>query len=193
MVPWSNGLNCCSFAAKCDTSGGRGAVSCVPGARAGVSVTAATDGMESLYRACVADGFEDVSGAMIGSDYKLKNLPNCDKAHHLLAVFYDNRHSFHFARQLADGGQNRQQCVHRASAAQDADNMQNDWYLGEDILLTALLRKGARTGLCRARPSSGRSAQRAGPKKVEIADPRPLVAVLPPPPEASIGRHRREK
>ncbi len=103
MVPWTNGLNCYSFAAKCDMPGGTGAVSCVPGARAGASVSGATIDKKSLYGACVADGFEDVSGGVIGSDYKFKNPPHFDNAHYLVAVFYDNRHSFHFARQLADG------------------------------------------------------------------------------------------
>jgi len=133
MVPWTNGLNCYSFAAKCDMPGGTGAVSCVPGARAGASVTAVTIDKKSLYHACVADGFEDVSGGVIGSDYKFKNPPHCDNAHYLVAVFYDNRHSLHFARQLADGSKNQRQWVHKPSAVQDAHNMQNAWYLGEDI------------------------------------------------------------
>jgi len=75
MVPWTNGLNCYSFAAKCDMPGGTGAVSCVPGARAGASVTAVTIDKKSLYHACVADGFEDVSGGVIGSDYSSRTRP----------------------------------------------------------------------------------------------------------------------
>jgi len=133
MVPWQNGLNCYSFAAKCANPGGAGAVACVPGAHAGAPVAAATITKELLYQACVADGFEDVSGGVLGSDYKFKNPPDCDNAHYLVAVFYDNRHSFHFARQLADGSANKLQWVHKPSAAQDAHNMQNNWYLGTDI------------------------------------------------------------
>ncbi len=130
---WPNGLNCYSFAAKCNAPGGAGAVACVPGAVAGRAVTAGTITKVTLHQACVADGFEDVSGGVIGSDHKFRNPPACDANHYLIAVFYDTRHSFHFARQLADGSSNARQWVHKPSAAQDAHNMQGGYWLGTDI------------------------------------------------------------
>lgn len=132
-VPWNNGLNCYSFAAKCVNPARAGAISCVPGVHGGAPVAAATITKELLFKACVADGFEDVSGGVLNSAHKLQNPPGWDDNHYLVAVFDDTRHSFHFARQLADGSKKKRQWVHKPSAAQDAHNMQGGWYLGENI------------------------------------------------------------
>lgn len=133
QVAWANGLNCYSFAAKCAAPGGAGAIACRPGARGGVALSAGNITKVLLHQACVADGFEDVSGGVIGSDHKFRNPPACDANHYLIAVFYDTRRSFHFARQLADGTARARQWVHKPSAAQDAHNLQSGWYLGLDI------------------------------------------------------------
>lgn len=132
-VDWPDGLNCYSFAAKCVNPGGAGPVACLPGAKAGSPVTTANITKTSLYQACVADGFEDVSGGVIGSDHKFKNPPTCPQGKYLIAVFFDTRNSFHFARQLSDGTPKSLQWVHKPSAPQNAHNMQNAWYLGTDI------------------------------------------------------------
>lgn len=132
-VEWANGLNCYSFAAKCDNPGGGGLISCLPGARGGRAVTQGTITPISLHNACVADGFIDVSGGVISSNNKFKNPPVCEPTNYLIAVFYDTRRSFHFARQLADGSKNKKKWVHKPSAAQDAHNMQNGWYLLDDL------------------------------------------------------------
>ena len=132
-VDWPDGLNCYSFAARCAVPGGAGPVACVPGAKGGAPVTASTITKASLYQACVADGFEDVSGGVIGSSHKFKNPPKAPLGKYLVAVFYDTRSSFHFARQLADGTPKSAQWVHKPSAPQNAHNMQNGWYLGTDI------------------------------------------------------------
>jgi hypothetical protein len=132
-VAWANGLNCYSFAARCNNPGGAGAVACVPGARAGAPVTSAGITIANLFQACVADGFEDVSGGALGIAHKMKTLPACGPGEYLVAVFYDTRRSFHFARQLADGTAQARQWVHKPSAAQDAHNMQSAYFLGTDI------------------------------------------------------------
>ncbi|MEI6158966.1 MAG: hypothetical protein WCP77_03955 [Roseococcus sp.] len=130
---WANGLNCYSFAAQEAAPGGAGAISCVPGARGGAPLTSAIITKALLHQACVADGFEDVSGGVLGSDYKFRNPPVCDANSYLVAVFYDTRHSFHFARQLADGSARARDWVHKPSAAQNAHNMQGGYWLGSNI------------------------------------------------------------
>jgi len=132
-VPWRTGLNCYSFAAKCANPAGEGLVACVPGVKGGKPVTNKNIDKTRLFQACVADGFEDVSGGVIGSDYKMKNAPKAPPGKYLVAVFYDVLKSFHFARQLADGGANAAQWVHKPSAPQDAHNIMNRYYLGTDI------------------------------------------------------------
>lgn len=131
-APWPNGLNCYSFAAKCQNPGGVGLVACVPGAVAGAPVSAATITPELLFRACVADGFEDASGGVLSSQHKFSNLPPSVAGKYLIAVFYDARRSFHFARQVGDGTLATRQWVHKPSAAQDAHNMQGGHVLLED-------------------------------------------------------------
>ncbi len=130
---WNNGLNCYSFAAKCANPAGAGLVSCVPGVRGGRAVTAQAITPTLLHQACVADGFIDLSGGVLSNAHKFRNPPASRIGHYLVAVFYDTRGSFHFARQLADGTANAQQWVHKPSAAQDAHNMQGNYWLGTDI------------------------------------------------------------
>jgi len=132
-VAWENGLNCYSFAAKCAAPKGSGLIACLPGAAGGQPVTQSKITPVTLHNACVSDGFIDVSGGVISSDYKFKNPPTCESTNYLIAVFYDTRKSFHFARQLADGSINKHKWVHKPSAAQSAHNMQGGWYLLDDL------------------------------------------------------------
>lgn len=131
---WPNMLNCYSYASKCTAPGGGPATQqCVPGARGGTPVATATITKSLLYQACVADGFEDVSGGVIGSQHKFENPPRPIAGHYLIAVFYDTRRSFHFARQLADDGPKSLEWVHKPSGSQPPSNVHNGWYLGTDI------------------------------------------------------------
>jgi hypothetical protein len=132
-VVWPTGLNCYSFAAKCTNAGGAGNVACVPGARAGAPVTSATIDPRRLYEACVADGFEDVSGGVLSNAYKMQNPPAPRDGSYLVAVFYDTLHSFHFARQLADGSAKKLEWVHKPSAQIAPSNTQGNYSLGTDI------------------------------------------------------------
>ena len=132
-VVWATGLNCYSFAAKCANPAGAGSVACVPGAKVGAAVQAATISPANLYRACVADGFEDVSGGVMSSAYKMQNPPAPKAGTYLVAVFYDPLHSFHFARQLADGSAKKLEWVHKPSAQIAPSNTQGNFSLGTDI------------------------------------------------------------
>lgn len=130
-VRWPNGLNCYSFAAKCDNPGGAGAVACVPGAKAGAPVLQAGINARTLWAACIADGFEDASGGVLSNAYKMANPPVCGGHEYLVAVFLDTRGSFHFARHLDNSA--KRAWVHKPSAVQDAHNMQGGYYLLNDI------------------------------------------------------------
>lgn len=130
-VQWPNGLNCYSFAAKCQNPGGAGPVACVPGAKAGAPVLQAGITAQTLWAACIADGFTDASGGVLLNNYKMANPPPCSGAEYLVAVFLDTRNSFHFARHL-DASPKRM-WVHKPSAVQDAHNMQGGYYLLDDI------------------------------------------------------------
>lgn len=126
-VPWPDGLNCYSFAARCDRPKGftpgmeipKGVYYCLPGAKAGVPVRQGFK-PKALVDACIADGF-DYTGWGGGPQ------PPCPESHYLMAVFTD-RNSYHFARQERDG-----QWVHKPSARQLAHNMVNSWLLGTDL------------------------------------------------------------
>jgi hypothetical protein len=120
-VNWPNGLNCYSFAARCQNPGGAGRIACLPGAKAGKPITQQFT-RKDLVDACFADGF-DYSGWAGGGPQ-----PACPSSHYLVAVFLDQRNSFHFARQ-----DEQRQWVHKPSAAQNAHNMQNQYILGTDL------------------------------------------------------------
>jgi hypothetical protein len=119
-VDWPSGLNCYSFAARCRNPGGAGKIACLPGAKAGKPITQQFT-ERALVDACVADGF-DYSGWAGGAQ------PACPETHYLVAVFLDQRQSFHFARQ-----DEKRQWVHKPSAPQDAHNMQGGYILGTDL------------------------------------------------------------
>lgn len=134
--PWTAppGGNCYGFAANCAHPGGAGKRP-TPGAKVGRACQEPYDPVE-VFKACVADGFVDMSGGVMCSNYKMAKAPDPPTNHYLVAVFVlEKKNSklgstdFHFVRQETGGGN----WIHKMGP-QDACNWDEKFQeMGKDL------------------------------------------------------------